>query len=436
MSILNSMYSGVSGLQANGRGMSAISDNISNANTVGFKRSRVNFQDMMSMTIMGVGNFSQVGMGTAMMNVQQMFGQGSFSNSTNATDMAINGGGFFIVNGNVKGVSGDFYSRAGQFHFNKDGFLVNQQNLRVQGYGVEADDPDGTIMGGLGDIRITDTQIPPRATENIEMNANLNSEADTAVGPFDGTSFDTAMSTSNYHTVTTVYDSLGNSHDLTVYFTKTGTAPNEWEYNVVADDGDLGGVAGEPNVLTTGNIEFDNDGNLVNLDGNLFNVTFEGAAAQDITIDLGTPGSTDIDEVGLTQYSSSSTVHFTSQDGYATGNLSYINVNEDGLITGAYSNGEMLNLGKVALANFTADQGLDKMGGNLWKETSKSGEALVGEANTGTRGTIKGNSLEESNVDIAEEFVDMIITQKAYDANAKSIQSTDQMLDTILTLKR
>jgi flagellar hook protein FlgE len=434
MSILNSLYSGVSGLRANGRGMSIISDNISNVNNVGFKRARGNFQDMMSMTVLGIGNISQIGMGTSLLNVQQMFQQGSLENSTNATDMAINGGGFFVVKGTVNGVSGNFFTRAGQFMFDKDGYLVNQQGLKVQGYGVDATDENGTITTGVGDIRVTSSQIQPKATTTMEINANLNSDA-TASGPFDATSYQTAMATSNFHTVQTVYDSLGNAHDVTLYFTKTGA--NTWAFNVVGSGDEVsGGTAGTPSVLGTGTATFDTSGNLTAVTGNSFTTTFNGASSQTVTMDLGTPGSSNLDEIGLTQFSSDSTVHFASQNGYATGNLRYINVTEDGLITGAYSNGEVLNLGKVALANFVANEGLKKLGGNLYGNTSKSGEPLIGEANTGPRGTIQGNSLEQSNVDLAEEFVNMITTQKGFDANSKSIQTTDRMLDTIITLKR
>ncbi len=443
MSIMNSLYSGVSGLKANGEGMSIISDNISNVNTVGFKRSRGNFQDLMSMTVLGVGNLSQIGMGTAMMNVQQLFEQGSFENSSQATDMAINGGGFFVVNGTVNGVAGDFYTRAGQFVFDKDGYLVNQDGLRIQGYGVDPQSEDGTIVGGIGDIKITDTQIQPNPTTTMEINANLDSNADSTIGPFDATSFDTAMDTSNFHNVVTVYDSLGNAHDVTMYYTKSpAPAVNEWTYNAVVDGGEAtapaGGAAGIPLIVGTGTVTFNNDGTLNALvpANPTLGVTFTGANPQTVALDLGTPGATDPDQVGLTQYASKSNVHFVSQDGYPTGNLRYVNVTEDGLITGAYSNGEILNLGKVALANFTSNTGLRKLGGNLWGETTQSGQPLVGEANTGSRGTVKGNALEQSNVDMAEEMVDMIVTQKGFQANSKAITTTDQMLDVIMQLKR
>jgi len=444
MSILNSLYSGVSGLQANGQGMSIISDNIANVNTVGFKKSRGNFQDLMSMTVLGVGNISQIGMGTALMNVQQLFNQGSFENSSNATDMAINGGGFFIVNGTVNGVSGSFYTRAGQFVFDKDGYMVNQDGLRIQGYGVNPTDEDGAIVGGLGDIRITETQIQPNPTTNIELNANLDSNAEIIPGGFVSTgTFDEAMQSSNFHTVITVYDSLGNAHDTTVYFNKT--AANSWSWNVVADGGEVtlpaGGTAGAPLVIGSGTVTFNSDGTLATVTTTTpTTVTFTGANPQTIDFDLGTPvppGTTATpDQIGLTQFASNSTVHFMSQDGYATGNLRYVNITEDGLITGAYSNGEILNLGKVALANFQASTGLQKLGSNLWGETSISGQPLIGEANTGSRGTIMGNALEQSNVDLAEEFVDMIVTQRAFQANSKSITTTDQMLNTIMEIKR
>lgn len=437
MSILNSMYSAVSGLQANGQGMSIISDNISNVNTVGFKKSRGNFQDLMSMTVLGVGNFSQIGMGSALMNVQQLFGQGAFENSTNATDMSINGGGFFMVSGTVEGTTSTFYTRAGQFVFDKDGYLVNQQGLKVQGYAVNPTDPTGAITGGIGDIRITDTQIQPQATANMELNANLDSNA-TAIPAGFGTptTFDGATQASNFHTVVTVYDSLGNAHDMTTYFTKT--ADNTWSWNAVVPGSDVGSTD-EISILGSGTVTFDTDGNLTTLTPNppvINNIAFTGATPQSITLDLGTPGATDPNNIGLTQYAGNSATLFASQDGFATGNLRYINVNEDGLITGAYSNGETLNLGKVALANFQSNTGLKKLGGNLWGETTDSGVPLVGEANTGSRGTIMGNTLEQSTVDLAEEFVDMIVTQKAFEANSKSIQTTNTMLDTVMQLKR
>jgi len=395
-------------------------------------------------------------MGTSLMNVQQLFSQGSFANSTQATDMAISGGGFFMVNGNVSGVAGNFYTRAGQFQFDNGGYLTNQQGLRVQGYPVGDTDQAGNIAGALGDIQITDTQIQPNATSAMSINANLDSDAPILTAPWDATNFTTAAETSNFHTTVTVYDSLGTPHDTTIYFRKTinGVAPagNTWEYRALVDGGETGGVAGTPVEITptppTPTVEFSNNGRLAALTPavpTMGPVTFTGAAPQTINLNIGTVGSTDPNPSGLTQFDAGGTgsdqgngsaVLFTDQDGYSTGNLRFINVTEDGLITGAYSNGETLNLGKVALANFQANSGLKKLGGNIWAETRDSGQPLIGEANTGNRGTVKGNSLEQSTVDLAQEFVDMIVTQRAFQANSKSITTTDTMLGEVMNLKR
>ncbi len=438
MGLLNSMYSAVTGMQVTSQGMSIISDNIANVNTVGFKKSRGNFQDLISMSILGIGNISQIGMGAGLTDVQQLFEQGSLENSSQGTDMAISGGGFFIVNGSVNGVAGNFYTRAGQFTFNNEGYLVNASGLRVQGYNV---DDNAVVSGALGDIKITDTQIQPRPTAEIELNANLDANAD-IIPAFDGSSFDNAADTSNFHTTIKTYDSLGNSHETTLYFTKT--ADNTWQWNALADGEEVsGGAAGDPPVnIGTGTVTFNNDGTLATLVPDppvLGPVTYTGANPMTITMDLGTagiPGVTDPSLVGLTQYASESTALFSNQDGYPTGNLRYINVDENGLITGSYSNGEILNLGKMALANFQSNTGLQKLGGNLWSETTKSGEPLIGEANTGTRGTVIGNALENSNVDMAEELVDMIVTQRAFQANSKAVTTTDTMLGTIMNIKQ
>ncbi|MBN2694606.1 flagellar hook protein FlgE [bacterium] len=433
MGLYQAMYSAVSGLNANGTSMGVIGDNIANSNTVGFKRSRANFADIVSQTLIGAtATFSQMGQGVLVSDIQQIHSQGSLLSTGLDTDMAISGSGYFMVNGTVNGQTGTFYTRAGQFHIDEDGFLVNPQDLRLQGYGVTE---DGQINGAIGDINLTSSNIPPLATENISITANLDSESEQLVPIFDPND---PYNTSNFATAVTVYDSLGNSHQVDIFFRRG--AANDWEWHALMDGGELsGGTSGVPTEIASGTLGFTTDGRLdtETVVGGV--VDFNNATpGQTISFDFGPSITTDggDGETGTTQYSARSSINFQTQDGYTTGSLTRIAIDSEGVIRGAYSNGEVRTVGQILLASFQNPEGLYKLGSNVWGETGDSGLPLVGMANSGPRGAVMSQNLEQSNVDLAEEFVNMIVTQRAFQANSKSITTVDSMLAEVINLKR
>jgi flagellar hook protein FlgE len=429
MSLFGSFYSGVSGLNANGLAMGVIGDNIANMNTVGFKRSRVSFRDMMAYPVIGIGNQELVGRGTAMNSIDQQMTQGSFTSTGNGLDMAVSGRGFFVVNGNVGGQNSNFFTRDGNFHVDNEGYMVNNLSLRLQGY---AADTGGVVGSSLGDLRFKDASSPAKATSLLELSANLDSQATAIPGGFDLTDPD---NTSSFSSTMTVYDSLGAAHDVTVHFTKTGDGAWEWNAVVGADDS----TSGNAEIQASGTLTFDTDGRLTDAATNAgaaFNFAGGAAQGQAVTFDFGDPindGGSGLS--GSTQYASTSSVSYQSQDGFATGDLQSVVVDGDGNITGTFSNGQRRTLGQVALADFKGE-GLRRMGSNLWQATTESGDALIGAANSGTRGTIASSTLEQSNVDLAQEFVDMIIVQRSYQANSRTITTSDQMIQEVLQLKR
>lgn len=433
MSLLSSMYTGISGLQSNGLAISIIGDNIANVNTIGYKASRGNFADVLQQTILGpAGTTSQLGGGSRLTNVQQLFTQGMLQNTGLGTDLAISGSGFFVLNGTVNGVTGNFYSRAGQFSVDRDGYLVNPDGLRVQGYSV---DSTGNMQASVGDINITGVNVPPQATTAIQLTANLDADAPVMTVAWDPND---PANTSNFSTTITVYDSLGASHQVEVYFRKT--AANSWEWHAVVDGGEVnGGTAGVPYEFADGTLTFTANGALDTEVINNNTVDFVGAAAgQTIDFDFGdsitTDGGTGLS--GTTQFAGSSSVNFQSQDGYATGALQNISVSPDGVIMGTFSNGEVRPVGQVVLASFQSIEGLDRLGNNLFMETRASGDALVGAANTGNRGSVQSFNLELSNVDLAEQFVGLIGAQRGFQANSKIISTSDQMLAEVINIKR
>lgn len=433
MSLLSSMYTGITGLQSNGLAISIIGDNIANVNTVGFKASRGNFEDMLKQTLLGVhSSSSQIGGGSRLTNVQQLFTQGSLLNTGQATDMAVAGDGFFVLNGTYNGVEGNFYSRAGQFNLDKDGFMVNPSGLRLQGYMIG---DDGEMSTTVTDLNITGRNVPPRATTEMDIIANLNSDETVITAPWDVAD---PGATSNFSTSVTVYDSLGNSHQVEIYFRKT--ADNAWDWHAVVDGGDLaGGTEGVPTEIGDGSLTFTTDGELDTETTNSNSADFLGATAgQTIDYDFGdsitTEGGTGL--AGSTQFAGSSSVNFQSQDGYATGTLQNISVTPDGTIAGGFSNGEVRDIAQLALATFQSNVGLDRSGGNLFSETAASGDPLVGAANTGSRGSVAGFSLEQSNVDLAEQFVHLISSQRGFQANSKIITTSDMLLGEVVNLKR
>ncbi len=428
MSILRTMDTGVTGLMAEGQALGVVGDNIANSSTVGFKAQRAIFEDMLGRSINGTG----AGAGVRMSAVQQLFTQGALSNTGVSTDLSLSGDGFFVVGGTVDGVPGNYYTRAGQFSIDRDGFLANPQGMKLQGSKANG---DGTFSPDVSAINIPTTALAPKPSSKMDVAANLDASAAVPALPFDVTN---PAATSNFSTAMSVYDSLGKNHQLTVYFAKT--ASNTWDYHVVVDGGQLaGGTPGTNTEIGKGSLAFNTSGALQTLTPTVpIAVNFLNAApGQAIAVNLGSAlGAGGKGTDGVTQYAAPSSVSSQTADGYASGDLAGVTVDSAGIVRGTYSNGQKVAMGQVAIAKFRANEGLGRAGQNLWTETSASGQAALAAAGAGGRGVTTAGTLEQSNVDIAEQFVGMITHQRAFQANSKTITTADEMLQELVNLKR
>lgn len=429
--VLRAMFSGVSGLRAESEAIGVVGDNIANVNTVGFKSQRAIFQDVLGHSILAGTSSALPGSGVRVGEVQQLFTQGSIANTGISTDVALNGDGFLVVNGTVDGISSNFYTRAGQLTIDNGGFLVNAQNLNVQGYRANA---DGTLQASVADLQVPTASLAPFATTDIEITANLDSRA--AI-----TTFDLAdpANTSTGSTSITVFDSLGTARTLDIYFSNTGG--NLYTYNVVADGAELaGGTAGTQQLLSTGTLQFTSDGALDIATTPPLSLSFAGGAtpAQEIDLNFGnditTDGGTGLS--GTTQFASVTAVSSQAQDGYASGEFSGLAIDGTGLVQGLYTNGQKITIGQLAVAKFRSNDGLGRAGQNLWIETRESGTAALGAAGAGGRASVSGAALEQSNVDLGEEFVGLIQHQRSFSANSRTITTADEMLQELINIKR
>lgn len=423
MGVVSSMSTAISGLEANGQALGVITDNIVNANTTGFKASRSEFQNILAET--GGGGI-QIGRGTTLAGVTNILNQGSITHTDRPTDLAISGNGFFIMKGDALGQT---YTRDGSFRFDKDGWLVNLNGYRVQAYEAT---PTGAISGKLTDIRIPYNTIAAKPSETIQLHVNL--DARTPVGaPIDLTK---PEETSQFNTGLQIFDSVGNARPLTIYYNKT--AENVWEFNAMTDGANLSdGVPGEQSVVIQGALAFDENGRLESVQQNIVNTNFLGAIPdQNLQFNFGDP--TDqlgTGEKGTTQYGSKSAMFRNVQDGWASGVLTDTSIDADGMIQGVYTNGQNRVLGQLGVARFEATERLSKMGDNQFRESVLSGQPLVGKPNTNGRGIIMTKSLEQSNVDLAHEFVEMIKAQRGFQASAKGVTTANEMLDEVVNLK-
>lgn len=410
----NSLYAGISGLNACERQMDVISNNIANTNTIGFKSGKVYFSDILSQNL---ASGVQIGRGVSVSDIGTQFTPGSFETTSNATDLSIDGDGFFIVKDEN---DASYYTRAGAFHIDEDGYLVNLNGYRVQGLtGVAGAET-------MGDIPLRDARSDPVATKGFSAGINLDAET-----PEDDT----------FYVSQTVYDSLGASHTLSIKFIKTENA-GEWAYHAYMDD-----VESNTTAAAAGTITFEADGTLdpdqedeeLNFDDFQANTLTTGAEIGDanniVWVLAGDLGST-VTPQAITSYASASVTRTLSQDGYATGFLKSVSVGQTGEISGYFSNGQTSNLGFMVLANFSNPWGLNQVGSNLFCTTTESGEGVTNQAGTGGMGSIISNSLEMSNTDIATEFINMITAQRAYQANAKVVQTTDTMMGDLMSIKR
>jgi len=432
MTVLSSMNSGVSGLKAESDALGVVGDNIANVNTSGFKAQRAVFEDVLGHSILAGTSTGLPGSGVKIGDIQQMFTQGTLSNTGVSTDVALNGDGFFVVKGTVDGVSSNFYTRAGEFVIDKDGKLSNTGGLKVQGYKANG---DGTFAASLSDVTAPTSALPARATTSLTITANIDSSATVPVLAWDPQD---PANTANFSTTMSIYDSLGNAHTADVYFRKT--ADNAWDYHVLVPGADLNPPVVGNSEVGSGALTFTTNGALnTSTVTTAVSATFGGGAtaAQAITLDFGTSiaaGGTGLD--GTTQFAGPSNVSAQKQDGYASGDFSGVSVDGQGVVTGLYTNGEKIAMSQLAIAKFRSNDGLGRAGQNLWISTRESGTAAMGTAGSGGRGATTGGALEGSNVDLAGEFVSMIQHQRSFSANSKTITTADEMLQELINLKR
>jgi len=462
--MIRSMYSGVAGLKNHQTRMDVIGNNIANVNTTGFKKSRVVFQDSLYQRMRGSSsptnsrggtNPMAVGLGMTVSSIDQIHTAAPTTITNKATDMAIDGSGYFMLSDG----GNSYYTRAGAFDFDQMGNLVSTSNgYYVQGWMA---DNVGSIdtVGATGNIDISDfTSIPPRATEKMQCSKNLSSVLDItqiAGVNIDPTAGDEHPEAANsVITSKEIYDSLGNK--LNIYFrffkheTEAGPPPaNDWAcdisldpdfenaagYNPAADFKAVNVLAGASpansvNLIRAYNIQFNDSGEIVDADNSQIALTIDrsAAGADDIVVEL--------DFSDLTQYNTESTAWIDYQDGYTMGNLNSYTIGIDGTIQGVYDNGQVMNVARVALANFQNPAGLIQAGASLFQESNNSGDCSIGAPGNEGMGAIIPGSLEMSNVDLSEEFTDMIVTQRGFQANSRLITTSDEMLQELVNLKR
>ncbi|MCU0538636.1 MAG: flagellar hook protein FlgE [Desulfobacterales bacterium] len=379
--MIASLYAGISGLSANATAMTVIGDNIANVNTTAFKGNRSHFANILSTSLGGQSATGNVGRGVEFWGVNAQWTQGSIENSSNATDLAINGKGFFIVQ---DGTGANFYTRAGNFQFDKNGYLVNPDGLQLQGYEIDT----AGNLGAVTSVYIPGERISP-PSPTTEFNFDINLSAQAAVN-------------STYTTSQTVYDSLGNPIPLTFNFTKT--ALDTWSVTGQVPTGVGGPVT--INGAAAMDIEFGPDGQMIAPNADVpVSITLANGAATPLAIRWDMYDGAGVSLGDITGYASASGTTFQYQNGFPAGTLRSISVSEEGVVTATYSNGEMTPMFQLALADFPSYDGLTKMGRNLYAESLASGQPLPGTAGTGRLGNISPSSLEMSNVDLAEEFV-------------------------------
>ena len=466
--MMRSLFSGVSGLQNHQTRMDVIGNNIANINTTGFKRNRVNFQDILYQQLQGATrptedlggvNPREVGLGMSVASIDTIHIQGSLQTTAVGTDLAIQGMGFFVLADGGK----ELYTRAGAFSIDEEGTMVNPANgMRVQGWMARE------VMGTqfIDVSRQTEDLIIPvgakdaaRATEVVNFACNL----DKRIPEIPEGANELQIRQSTWTTAIEIYDTFGQDHILQVEFTRVPGTQNSWNANVIVDPemgeptnttiglGEEAPAAGGP---TTFVVNFSNNGRLLSAEDGAGNVSGDtGQVTMNVAFDVlgATPGEDgapvrqefilDLGAVdgltnSITQYSEASSSKMVVQDGRTMGYMENFKIDQSGVITGIFSNGTVRTLGQVALASFPNQGGLEKAGDNTYRVSNNSGAANIGPSGIAGKGKIIAGALEMSNVDMAEQFTDMIITQRGFQANSRTIQTADQLLQELLTLKR
>jgi flagellar hook protein FlgE len=399
----------LSGLNAASSDLNVTANNVANVATTGFKGSRAEFADLFSVSLQGIAS-NAVGNGVRVSNVAQQFGQGNIEFTDSSLDLAISGQGFFVLSDG----GALSYTRAGAFQVNRDGYAVNSAQQRLQVYPPIAG--GGFNTGGLSDLRLQTTESAPQATSTVEFVLNLPANA----APPLSAPFNAADPNSyNHATSLTLYDSLGAAHTGTLYFVKTAT-PNQWDAQLFIDGTAVGGAQ---------TLQYSNTGQIiVPANGQLPFPAYTpatGAAPMNITVDLALS----------TQFGGNFGVNSVTQNGFTTGRLIGIDIDETGVVQARYTNGRAQPLGQVAIANFSNVQGLQQLGNTQWAETFSSGQALRGQAGNSGFGLVQSGALESSNIDITEELVKMITSQRNFQANAQMISTADSITQTIINIR-
>lgn len=408
---------GLSGLNAASKNLDVIGNNIANSNTAGFKASQARFADVFASSLEGAGG-TQVGIGTKVDGVVQQFTQGNITATSNPLDVAVNGNGFFRFsqNGTVT------YSRNGQLQVDKDGYLVNGNGLRLTGY--QASSTGVIAASSPGDLKISTGDLTPSATTKVDALVNLDSRSAAITATFDPNDSTTYNSSTSF----SVYDSLGNAHTITSYFVKSSA--NAWKVYASNDGTVIDGNTATAAIDPVGTLNFTSTGAI-----NTATTTLPFAITSAVATGATTPLNFNLDFTGTSQFGSPFGVNNLSQNGFTSGRLTRFDIGSDGIIKGRYSNGQALNLGQAVLADFKNPQGLQPLGSNQFAETSTSGVPLVGAPGAGSLGLLQSGAVEDSNVDLTQELVNLITAQRVYQANAQTIKTQDQVLQTLVNLR-
>jgi flagellar hook protein FlgE len=468
--MINGISSAISALKAFEKKLDTTANNLANTRTQGFKASRSSLEEVSPQNVSTSSGLSQLGRGTTIGAISENFSQGSFESTSSSTDMAIGGDGLFIVR---ESGGGEYYSRDGHFQFDKNGGFVNTSGYTLQGWAL--DPVTGQIQGSIKDITLSAFTSPPQETTIIKDVVNLNALAqDNSAGTnglasaWDGDNANQVYLADNayeYQTTSKIYDGVGATHDITVSFDKMSTGSG-WEYIVTthpSEDRRPAATGDNLGLLARGTLVFNNSGKISDMtmdinDGTgnwapqdvstaltnghfTFHPDFvgatDGSTEMSVQLDFGSSSNGSIwvnDPSSSTQYSSPSNTSNSSADGYGAGDLGSVGIGRDGVITGSYSNGQVLDLFQVALAKFNNPNGLRKMGNNLYTKTNESGDAITSRPGTNGMGNIVSNALEQSNVDIAKEFVDIILIQRGFQANLRAISVQDEMLGELVDI--
>lgn len=464
--MMRSLWSGVSGMQNHQTKMDVVGNNIANVNTNGFKKGRADFQDMISQQLSGAAapttevggvNPKEVGLGVQTAAIHTIFTQGNLQSTGVSTDVAIQGNGFFVLQNGEK----TYFTRNGAFGLDKGGTLVNPANgYRVQGWMARELNGEMIVQTAASPTDLTipvGSKDPAKATLNVNYACNLNKNTP-EIPPEGATPADIAKGT--WATEQKIYDSFGNEHILSIAFTRVVGDPNSWRATVQIDPENAEFTQTRVGLQTT-----DGQTNefIVNFDnmGTLRSVTDSAAAGSNETGEIilqasfavpdanldedGNPYrqtfNINLGEIGsmrntVTQSASQSSTKAFSQDGYTLGYLDNFKIDSSGIITGVYSNGTNRTIGKIALASFTNQGGLEKAGDNTYVESNNSGQANIGESGIAGKGSLLAGALEMSNVDLTDQFSEMIVTQRGFQSNAATIRTADTLLETVISLKR